>query len=90
MRLPFTLGHLVAGPRCQVLCANAVFPPYNFTPPENGSHRGAQLLMLTKCGWLYQADLENCTILDKYYIPTKFFASDLCPIAAKREGELFQ
>ncbi|XP_076822514.1 DDB1- and CUL4-associated factor 17-like [Clavelina lepadiformis] len=64
-------------PRVKVVDVACIIPPFSSKPPSSHAWRGPRLLMLTKLGWLYQADLDTCKILNKIFIPTKEYTTSI-------------
>lgn len=62
----------------KVVDVTCIFPPNNCKPPSNLQWVGPCIVLLTKSGWVYEADLESCKIISKTYIPTKEYTSNLC------------
>ena len=71
-------------PQVKVVDVTCIIPPNNCKPQANNKWVSSRIVLLTKSGWLYEADIENCDIISKIYIPTKEYASNLCDIDSKK------
>nr|XP_026694494.1 DDB1- and CUL4-associated factor 17-like isoform X2 [Ciona intestinalis] len=74
----------------KIVDAVCIQPPYSCTPPSDGSSRGAQVILLSKSGCLFQVDARNGDVLDSFSIPSKYSMNNVISDDSEAPSQQFQ